>query len=88
VIRFPGYTESEKKSIARGFLLPKQLKENGSARASGVEDEAIETLIRDYTREAGVRNLEREIGSVCRKVAREVAALEDRKDLEEGRWLK
>ncbi len=78
VIRFPGYTDSEKKSIARGFLLPKQIKENGLSKKSvEFRDEAIDTLIRDYTREAGVRNLEREIGGVCRKIAREVAALED-----------
>ena len=78
VIRFPGYTDSEKKNIARGFLLPKQLKENGlSEQQVEWRGDAIDTVIRDYTREAGVRNLEREIGSVCRKIAREVAALED-----------
>jgi ATP-dependent Lon protease len=78
VIRFPGYTESEKKAIARGFLIPKQVKENGlSAEQLSWSEPAVERLIHDYTREAGVRNLEREVGSVCRKIAREAAALED-----------
>ncbi|MDF2440390.1 MAG: ATP-dependent Lon protease, partial [Abditibacteriota bacterium] len=74
VIRFPGYTEREKFAIARRFLLPKQMKENGiTDKNIGFSDEGMTTLIRDYTREAGVRNLEREIGTVCRKVARRVA---------------
>ncbi len=74
VLRFPGYTESEKETIARKFLIPKQMKENGIGDANiAFGDKGVTQLIRDYTREAGVRNLEREIGTVCRKVARRVA---------------
>src|SRR5436305_1126824 len=74
VIELPGYTEEEKMHIARQFLIPKQMKEHG-LKASRVEidDEALHHIIRDYTFEAGVRNLEREIASVMRKVARKVA---------------
>jgi ATP-dependent Lon protease len=75
VIQFPGYTEDEKLKIALGFLVPKQRKENGITEEHLVfEDEALLKIIREYTREAGVRNLEREIGTICRKVAREVAS--------------
>ena len=78
IINFPGYTEAEKTAIGRGFLVPKQLEENGlTAEQVTWTDAAIEGAIQDYTREAGVRNLEREIGSVCRKIARKVAALDD-----------
>ncbi len=74
VLRFPGYTESEKAAIARQYLVPKQMKENGIGENDiSFADDGISRLIQDYTREAGVRNLEREIGTVCRKVAREVA---------------
>ena len=74
VIELPGYTEDEKMHIARQFLIPKQMKEHG-LKPSRVEidDEALHHVIRDYTFEAGVRNLEREIASVMRKVARKVA---------------
>jgi len=75
IIEFTSYTEDEKLHIARGFLLPKQLKENGLKPSNmSITDESILLLIRNYTREAGVRNLEREIGSVCRKVAKAVAS--------------
>ena len=75
VLRFPGYTESEKSVIARQYLIPKQMKENGISDADiSFSDDGVSHLIRDYTREAGVRNLEREIGTVCRKIAKEVAA--------------
>ncbi|MBV9469426.1 MAG: endopeptidase La, partial [Abitibacteriaceae bacterium] len=75
VLRFPGYTEAEKHTIARQFLIPKQMKENGITEANiDFTDAGVTQLIRDYTREAGVRNLEREVGTVCRKIAREVAA--------------
>ena len=75
VLRFPGYTESEKAAIARQYLIPKQMNENGITDADiSFSDEGVAHLIQDYTREAGVRNLEREIGTVCRKIAKEVAA--------------
>jgi ATP-dependent Lon protease len=74
VIELPGYTEEEKVHIARKFLIPKQMQEHGlkSSRIE-IDDEALHHIIRDYTFEAGVRNLEREIASVMRKVARKVA---------------
>ncbi|MDI6852783.1 MAG: endopeptidase La [Deltaproteobacteria bacterium] len=74
IIRLPGYTEVEKLQIAEKFLIPKQAKANGLTEDNiQFSENAILTIIRLYTREAGVRNLEREIASVCRKVAREVA---------------
>jgi len=73
IIRLPGYTEYEKYHIAEGFLVPKQIKNNGlEDKNVTFSKNAIMTLIRRYTREAGVRNLEREISSVCRKLARQV----------------
>ncbi|MCI0520764.1 MAG: endopeptidase La [Chloroflexi bacterium] len=74
VIRLAGYTENEKIAIAGQYLIPRQVKENG-LRAEEVEFSrpSLEKLIRSYTREAGVRNLEREIGSVCRKVVTAIA---------------
>jgi ATP-dependent Lon protease len=74
VIRIPGYTEQEKIKIARRYLLPRQVKENGIGDiALEINDKSLAKIIREYTREAGMRNLEREIGSICRKVARAVA---------------
>lgn len=74
VIRIPGYTEQEKVKIARKYLLPRQISENGlSGKNVQITDVVIREIIRNYTREAGLRNLEREIGSVCRKLARQVA---------------
>jgi len=74
VIRIPGYTEQEKVKIAKKYLLPRQISENGLSRKNvQITDSVVRGIIRDYTREAGLRNLEREIGSVCRKVARQVA---------------
>jgi ATP-dependent Lon protease len=75
VIRLDGYTEDEKVAIARDHLLTRQLERNG-LQPSEVEvtDEALRTIVNDYTREAGVRNLEREIGKLLRKVATKVAA--------------
>jgi ATP-dependent Lon protease len=73
VIRLPGYTEDEKLHIALEFLVPKQIKAHGLAkRRVKFTEEAIKTIIVNYTREAGVRNLEREIGAICRRVAREI----------------
>jgi len=74
-IHLSGYTEGEKLAIARGFLLPRQLSENGLQTAElQVSDTAISKVVRNYTREAGVRNLERELGRLCRKVATKVAS--------------
>jgi len=74
VIRIPGYTEQEKITIARRYLLARQIKENGlTDETLVVSDAVLAEIIRGYTREAGLRNLEREIGSVCRKYARKVA---------------
>lgn len=71
VIEFPGYIEEEKIEIARQFLIPRQKEENGlEAEELAFTDQALQRLIREYTYEAGVRNLEREIGRICRKVAR------------------
>ncbi|MEW5718005.1 MAG: endopeptidase La [Chloroflexota bacterium] len=73
VIEFPGYIEEEKVAIARQFLVPRQKEEHGLKETPKFSDEAIRGLIREYTYEAGVRNLEREIANICRKVARTVA---------------
>jgi len=75
VLDLPGYTEAEKLHIAKKFLVPRQVSENGLTPENlKFTDEAISDIIRSYTREAGVRNLEREIATVCRKVAKNVAA--------------
>ncbi|MGD9159504.1 MAG: endopeptidase La [Desulfobacteraceae bacterium] len=77
IIQLEGYTEHEKVKIAQGYLVPRQIKANG-VRSDEVDinEDALRKIIQDYTREAGVRNLERQIGSVCRKVAVKIAANE------------
>ena len=81
IIRLPGYTEYEKYKIAEGFLVPKQIKNNGLADKNVLfSKNSILAIIRRYTREAGVRNLEREISSVCRKMARKVLKERDRSE--------
>ena len=73
MIRIPGYTEDEKLQIAKRFLLPKQLKAHGLKTTNlAISDKSCTKLIREYTREAGVRNLEREITSICRKIVKRV----------------
>jgi len=75
VIRIAGYTEDEKVAIAERFLVPKEMTENGLKKENiSFTRGAILTIIRKYTREAGVRNLEREIASICRKIAKEIVA--------------
>jgi ATP-dependent Lon protease len=74
VIQLPGYTEQEKLQIARRYLVDRQLEATGlTAEQLQIDEEALATVIRDYTREAGVRNLEREIGAICRNVAVRIA---------------
>ena len=73
-IELPGYTANEKQIIAKQYLIPRQLMANGLKKKSiRIRDTAINKVINEYTREAGVRNLERELGTLCRKVARRVA---------------
>jgi len=74
LIRIPGYTEDEKLNIARKYLVPKQIKQNGlKDKEIEVGDDAITGLIRYYTREAGVRGLEREVAKICRKVVKDLS---------------
>ncbi|MFT5209135.1 MAG: ATP-dependent Lon protease [Flavobacterium sp.] len=91
IIRIPGYTEDEKLNIANRYLVPKQLENNGVRKNELViEDSAVTDLIRYYTREAGVRGLEREVAKLCRKMVKESALLEDdnaKKEKAEGKKL-
>lgn len=81
IISIAGYTEQEKHQIAKNHLIPKQLKEHGLTKSQvRFQDQAIQDIIRYYTREAGVRGLEREIASICRKAARQIVA-GDRKSI-------
>ncbi len=74
VLHLPGYTEHEKLKIAEKYLIPKEIKANAlRSEEIVIEEDAIRGIIKDYTREAGVRNLEREIANVCRKVAKSIA---------------
>ncbi len=86
VLHFPGYIEDEKLEIAERFLVPKQLKENGlTEENAAIDQSAIRTIVREYTREAGVRNLEREIASILRKIAKKVAeGTESKASVSEG----
>jgi ATP-dependent Lon protease len=78
IISLSGYTEGEKIAIAKGYLIPRQIRENSLRLAEIVfNDEALKTIINQYTREAGVRNLERNIGSVCRKIGTRIAEGKD-----------
>jgi ATP-dependent Lon protease len=80
VIELPGYTENEKLNIAKKYLIPRQLKEHGlSKKQLTIKDDATLAIIRDYTREAGVRNLERSIAALCRAVATEIAKAKKRR---------
>jgi ATP-dependent Lon protease len=77
VVEFAGYTEREKQEIAKKYLIPRQLEENGlSDKAVAFSDDAVASLVSQYTRESGVRQLEREVGKVARKVARRIATKE------------
>ena len=77
VIQLSGYTDGEKTEIAKGYLIPRQLRENSLRKnEASFTDESIQQIIRFYTREAGVRNLEREIGAVCRKLVTRIAEAE------------
>ena len=81
VLRLPGYTEEEKVEIATRFLVPKQVESNGlKNKAVTFQGDALKEVLTGYTREAGVRNLEREIASICRKIARKLVT--DKTDLE------
>ena len=86
IIMLPGYILQEKLQIAKHFLIPRQVKENGlTPKLIKFTDKAVVEIINDYTREAGVRNLEREIGAICRKIARKVVEGYKRKtDIKEG----
>ena len=80
VIQLSGYTNEEKLAIARKYLIPRQLSDNGiSEKQLDISDDAVLRVVAEYTKEAGLRNLERELASICRKVARKVA--EGRSDL-------
>ena len=75
ILQLSGYTEEEKVKIAQGYLIPRQLRENAlTADELEFTEGALRRIIRDYTREAGLRNMEREIGSICRKVATKIAS--------------
>ena len=72
ILRLPGYLEHEKMGIAKDFLLPRQLKEHGlKVEDVAISAPALRAIVMQYTRESGVRNLEREIATICRKIAHE-----------------
>jgi ATP-dependent Lon protease len=89
VIRLSGYTELEKLEIAKRFLVPKQMKDTGvAAEQIQFEDSGLQELIQHYTREAGVRNLEREVGNVCRKIARSMVNAETEREKDKKKDVK
>src|SRR5204863_4420357 len=74
VIQIAGYTEEEKLQIAKRYLVPRQIERNGLKKSwISINDRALRRIIEEYTREAGVRGLEREVGTICRKIARQIA---------------
>jgi len=80
VIELPGYTITDKIFIAKRYLLPRQIEENGLTKDNlSITDEGLKEIIDGYTREAGVRNLERTIGSICRKIAKKIAENKNKK---------
>lgn len=82
LIRFSGYTDDEKKHIAKDFIIPKQLSEHGLSKEELIlRDDALEAVIKNYTHEAGVRNLGREIANLCRKAAKDLAFDSDIKSI-------
>ena len=88
IVHLPGYTEQEKIEIGKRFLVPKQMKNHGlKAKHIEITDEAMTELVRSYTHEAGVRNLERELANVMRKVARQVAEGRKRKTVIDAKKL-
>ena len=88
ILRLSGYTELEKLEIAKQYLLKKQLEGTGlNSEQISFDDDALRAIIRNYTRESGVRNLEREIGNVCRKVARRVVGNAEHKEAVTGESL-
>ena len=88
VIQLPGYTETEKIEIGKRFLIPKQMKNHGlSEKTIAITDEAMVEVVLAHTHEAGVRNLEREIANVMRKVARAVAEGRKRKTIVDTKKL-
>ena len=88
VIRIPGYTEDEKVNIANNYLIPKQIKNNGLKKDEwGLEKNAVKDIIRSYTKEAGVRNLEREISKVARKTVKRILIDENDKTLIDSKNL-
>jgi ATP-dependent Lon protease len=85
VIRFDGYTSEEKLAIAKGYLWPRQRDRNGLREDEvGISDEVLRTIISEYTREAGVRNLERELGTVLRKTATKIASAQSQAETDEA----
>ena len=86
VIRLPGYTEDEKLNIATRYLVPKQIKANGLKEGElAVNEAAIREIVRYYTRESGVRSLEREISKICRKVVKEIALAGPQKEAKKAK---